>query len=261
MTITNDTINIVQSDLDNLPHFATEQNHTESNLYLNNNLVFKIFKNRNDIALMKNKEKKIDFLKTSNIEELILPKHKIYIDNLFVGYSSNHFTDSKTLNNIYYLPLNKKIQILTTVSQNLESIHENCIILGDLNADNILYNNNIIKFADLDSANIGDLHCDNYSQALNNQNIDPFKINTVESDIYLLNLLILKLVLYYDVENMPAYDKETFINDIKAYRLPIEVRNVFTHLYDMVNGEEYYGYPHEYLDTLGKHLIKRNYRN
>ena len=39
MTITNDTINIVQSDLDNLPHFATEQNHTESNLYLNNNLV------------------------------------------------------------------------------------------------------------------------------------------------------------------------------------------------------------------------------
>lgn len=82
MTITNDTINLVQSDLDNLPHFATEQNHTESNLYLNKNLVLKIFKNRNDIALMKNKEKKIDFLKTSNIEELILPKHKIYIDNL-----------------------------------------------------------------------------------------------------------------------------------------------------------------------------------
>ncbi|MCI6002197.1 MAG: hypothetical protein MRZ37_03525 [Tenericutes bacterium] len=261
MTIKNDNIYLTQSELDSLPYFATEQNHTESNLYLNKNLVFKIFKNKNDIALMKNKEKKIDFLKTSNIEEFILPKHKIYVDNFFAGYSSNHFTDSKTLDNIYYLPLDKKIQILTKVSQSLENIHENCIILGDINAGNILYNNNTIKFADIDSANIEDLPCDNYSQALNNQNIDPFRINTVESDIYLLNLLVLELVLYYDVANMPAYDKETFISDINTYRLPIEINNIFTHLYDMVNGEEYYGYPHEYLDSLGKHLIKRNRKN
>ena len=35
MTIKNDNIYLTQSELDSLPYFATEQNHTESNLYLN----------------------------------------------------------------------------------------------------------------------------------------------------------------------------------------------------------------------------------
>lgn len=258
MNMNNDIIKLSENELNSFEPFAKDCGHTESNLYINNELVFKIFKNQKDVTLMKNKEKKVDFLRFSNIEEFILPKHKVYVNNSFVGYTSDYFAGSNTLQSIYYLPLDKKIRLLNQVSLALESIHEQGIILGDINADNILYKDNIIKFADADSASLEDLPNDNYSLALDNQNIDPFKINSIESDIYLLNLLVLELVLYYDVANMPACDKLVYFSDIADYHLPKNIEQIFVHLYDMVNGLEYPIYPHEYLDSLLKHLKKRN---
>ena len=75
--------------------FMESEMHTESHLYINNDLVFKIFKNANDLSLMKNKERKINFLMNSKINDFILPNNKVFIDDSFAGYTSAYFNGTK----------------------------------------------------------------------------------------------------------------------------------------------------------------------
>lgn len=257
MEIINNSIYLKENELNNMIPFKDNTRHIESKLYINEGLIYKVFNQYNDISLMKNKEKKISFLQNSQIEELIIPKYKLFINNKFRGHVTEEFEDCLSLNEIVGLRIPRKIELLTLASEALEQLHSQNIIIGDLNCENILFSDRDLKFCDADSISINGLPCDTYSQALNNQNINPFNINTIESDIYLINLIVLDLLLYYDVSTLSAMNKQSFYQDIKDYRLPKYIERIYLNLYNMINGDEEPVYPHEYLHDLQLHLTRK----
>ena len=147
----------------------------------NKKIIFK--KPNNPTSIMENK---LNYLCNKNNLPIIYPKHIITQNNQFYGYTINFFEENNftTLENF----TNKeKIEYLLKAKENLEILHENGIIHGNINPSNILATTNPI-FCDLDDCIIKSLNLDMenpnyfYQNYLNrtktiDENLDKYEFN------------------------------------------------------------------------------------
>lgn len=258
MEISKDCIYITSDELYKMKPFRKDGNHIESKLYINEGLVYKVFNDYNkDFKLMKKKEAKIEILKKIKTEDLIIPKYKLYINGYFAGHCTEEFMDCLELDECFCKQIPRKVELLTKTSEILKRLHDRKIIVGDLNYGNVLFSGNEVKYCDVDSFIINNIVSNTHFELLDNIKISPCLINTLESDIFLINFIVLDLLINYDVNEMVVFKKEKYFNDIKDLSLPKRIENVFLNLFNMLDGSEDIVYPHFYLDELGHHLIKR----
>ncbi len=157
----------------------------ESNLYeFEKDYLIKIFKTE-DSEILKQKEDKIEILNSLELNGII-PLEKVYIDNNFRGYLSKTEKDFHPVDSLRQKNKEKQ-RILLLLRKELELLHQNNILFGDIHSENILYDGNTIKLCDLDNAYINNINFD----ALNNyistyiHNIDTIDYRI---DNYALNI-------------------------------------------------------------------------
>lgn len=154
-------INLANIDLTKLPQL-NDSPHLESDLYHNDEIVYKIFKNFDEYKINK-KQRKIELLRDGNsLPNVLMPIDNLYFNDTFFGYTMKYIMDSITLFNFNARSKDIKIflQILTTISKSLKEMHQDPrdIIIGDLNFDNIILDKNYNPyFCDIDSCKINGL--------------------------------------------------------------------------------------------------------
>jgi serine/threonine protein kinase len=137
----------------------------EGYIYEKNNKIWKIFKNTVNLS---EKESKLKLLISKKLpNNIIKPLDLIYKNNKFVGYVMNKIDgdELKRLTNRKFVKLhnitNKDvIYILIKIKEILKLLHSKNIIIGDLNDNNILFDdNNNVFFIDCDSWTIDNYKC------------------------------------------------------------------------------------------------------
>ena len=186
----------------------------ESNVYIYNGLIYKVFKDF-DFETISHKEKKIELLnKTSSIKELVLPEKKILVNNKFIGYSMQYIANTKTLYDSKNIigTYSKFVETFKKISEVLKKCHSNNIILSDLSFNNIIIDNNLnIRFVDLDSAKINDLHSDKVSGLINRfykSHGGSIWDSQVSPEIDKLSLILLFIYMIFDTEIQYVSDLE-----------------------------------------------------
>lgn len=119
--------------------------------------VIKLFKDPKTIQI---KQKKIEYLMSRPLpHSVIAPIDLVYDEkNTFIGYvmerakgeemkrlSNKKFAKQQGYNYLNILPL------LVTISKTLETLHQQNIVIGDMNDGNILFHQNNVYFIDVDS--------------------------------------------------------------------------------------------------------------
>lgn len=126
----------------------------ESNLFLHNNIVYKIFK-RNKVKSLTNKENKIEILHELLKEKnAIYPLKKIYYNNSFVGYTMPYIA-GYTLDTYTFKSPKILLPLLYDFKRELEKMHHLGIYLGDIHPGNIIIDKNGMAHAcDLDNSSV-----------------------------------------------------------------------------------------------------------
>lgn len=112
---------------------------------------------------MEGKKKKIMCLQKKNISEQIMikPQKIVYTDGIFCGYTMKKISDAVEVDSIRDIDL--LLDLYIKLFSNLNALHENEIIVGDLKPSNILVdkNNNNPIFIDVDSMGVDEFKIDN----------------------------------------------------------------------------------------------------
>lgn len=176
----------IKLNWDTLNSFKYYNQGYESIIYENNGYLYKIFKTDNKDVL-KNKLNKLEILSELNTDD-ILPIALISIDNNIKGY----LTKNENYRNLSYFDKKKdKLKNLKIIKEKLDELHKNDIIFGDISIENILTNDNNIKFCDLDNAKV-----DKYSFDVLN-NIEKEYLKHLDLDIYLDNYMYNMFLISY----------------------------------------------------------------
>ena len=157
-----------------------EELNTESNIYIYNKRIIKIFKK---IYMLDIKEKIIDFLDENrivlneNLEEILLPLFKVNIDKKFSGYGMKFLTGESLEKYLAREDIsfeNKKL-VLIKIGEFLEKmklLREKDskfanLFVNDMHPGNIMVENGNIKFLDVDSFSVSsDYSCPSYYLSL-----------------------------------------------------------------------------------------------
>ena len=210
-------------DLENIDlrklHQINSKQHLESNLFHNQEHIYKIFKDLSIYQTMK-KQRKIELLKDGeNLENVIMPKDELFYQNEFIGYTMEYIKNSIPL-----FDFNKRskdislfLKILLIVSKSLEKIHQDPrnILVGDLNFDNIIIDKDFNPyFVDFDSCKIKGLENEAIPAILGsyllNRNI--IKVDTTKNtDKFSLLLCTLYMIFkkHIDVVSIYQYDQKS----------------------------------------------------
>ncbi len=195
-------INITETELQNMK-ILTNLSY-ESVLYIKNNKVFKIFRRKNenkkyaqyDLSVLQNKKNKLECLDTINLSDsFIKAKELIFIDGEFRGYTID-FIPSSTLDEFLFKSRQKKIIILKKIKQLINEAHKNNIIIGDLNASNILINSDKVYICDLDNSTINQYKTDSFPKALTNTYLNILPLDE-RLDLFLYNIIVLYMFYYH----------------------------------------------------------------
>lgn len=159
---------------------------TYSDIYYDKSEVYKIFSNELNEELI-NELKYLNYL---NLKEITNPLDLIIINNQIKGFSMKYFNGFRF--DFYTEKYSKKIELLKKAKEQIQNIHRNNIIIGDLHDGNILYNEKQVIFCDPDGLL--------FNKKVKRQNIwekeyyDYFKEVDKRCDIYLFNILTLALI-------------------------------------------------------------------
>jgi serine/threonine protein kinase/rRNA-processing protein FCF1 len=183
----------------------------EGSVYLTDSrLICKIYKKE---KVTKFREEKIKLLiqHTIKIENVCLPEYIIYNNSKeFVGYLMPQAKGSEIQTSIFIPPLLKQkfphwnrwhlAKIALNILQKIEKLHQHNIILGDINPNNILLNDETdIYFIDTDSFQIENYPCSvgmvAYTKKAHHGKRYEDYLRTKDDDIYAMATLIFQLML------------------------------------------------------------------
>lgn len=263
---------ITTSKLNLLRKVADDVKHIESEIYLNNDKVYKIFHDYEDDlgGYISNKKRKIEMLLEEDPKDngLIYP-NKILLDenNLFMGYSMNLFTPSKNLESLPKEDYLLIIKVIKDICLYLKRLHEENKLIVDFNFNNILYNKEDTRFCDADSMVINNCPAEviplllyrNNSIKIKEAPFEYYKENSIytkESDVFELNYLLLSLFLREDIIDLDLVSYRTYI---KSLNLPLSIQKYLLSIHDMFYKNEELIYPDNQLDELSNYLKRKRH--
>lgn len=216
------TIYISNEKLNSFPAYITNDVHSESKIYLYNNLLFKIY----NFFSIYNKEENVEANDTVNfIDGCIFPKSKIYINGIFKGITYEYYEEYKSLNrNLNNIDLNSKINTLKKCSNNLKKMHLNNLVHTDINLYNIITNGEDILFIDMDSAI---LNIDDFDKAKSHDIVSY--INTSLSYIYEIRF----------GEIIFKYGFDEFLKAIKNSSMSSKLKEYIINSFIFMDADEY----------------------
>lgn len=213
--------------------------NSESNLYTDGAILYKIFKELTPRKL-KRKERKIELLNGGEkIDNIILPESKIINGNLISGYSMDYIKDSLILYEFTKKSknINDFLKIIYEVSLTLRKIHNDPrdIAVGDLSFSNIIFDKNLKHyFVDMDGAMIDNIPSERISFLLNDYTIlrgmYRFSIDK-NSDIFSLMLCTLHTIFSIEIDKISMYDydfvaeKNETLRNMREYVIEMKKKN------------------------------------
>lgn len=198
-----------------------------ANIYLTSDgKILKMFKSTS-FTFIKDREETLKALIDLDIEEVMKPKALVYYNGVFVGYIMDYLPNGKSLGDIKdsKCSFEEKIKIIKKIEEVMKKLHNKNIYICDLNADNILFDEN---------ENVKIIDCDSFvikKNVINTQVdkkfIDPFnKIVNEKTDLYAFAVTSLELLLdtkidkdseYGDIEKLYSKNKNKFPVSFKTY--------------------------------------------
>lgn len=231
-------INLANIDLSKLPQINSSP-HLESDLYHDEEIVYKIFKNFDEYIITK-KQRKIELLRDGNeLPNVIMPIDDLYFDETFFGYTMKYIINSISLYDFNKVSKDIKLflQILLKISKSIEEIHHDPrdIAIGDLNFDNIILDNSFNPYiTDSDSFKIAGLLnetnpaiIDSYIKNRGISNIDinqnTDKLSLILWTIYMIFKKHIDEISMYEFDKKAEYletlrNMRTLILEMKKYR-------------------------------------------
>lgn len=213
--------------------------NSESDLYLDGELLYKIFKKMTPRELRR-KERKIELLSDGEkIENIILPESKIVNGNLINGYSMDYVKDSLILFEFAKKSknINDFLRIVYDVSLTLRKIHNDPrnIIVGDLSFSNIIFDKNLNHYyVDFDGTMIGNIPSERISFLLNDytvlRGIYRFDVDK-NSDMFSLMLCTLHTIFGIEIDKVSMYDydlvaeKNETLKSIREFVIEMKKKN------------------------------------
>ena len=241
-------LNISKNDLENIDSI----NSSEAKLYyISNDKLLKIY-NSNDEKYLNNKENNIynliEFNKKEKIEELVIPKGIVNIDNKFSGEILDRIYGK---NISYYLnsdkiDINIKLKILKQVGIILEKIKNSNPkfnnAYSDVHSDNFMLSNDKVYGIDTTSMKIYDIegNINHYLYELNNKNIEKYDTNiygiiksNYNTDIYCYIMMILEVIFkYHKIYTYDIYEYYEIIDLLDKIGINSDLLNCFIKIYD-----------------------------
>lgn len=188
--------------------------NSESNLYSDEEILYKMFKGLTPIGLRR-KERKIELLgEGQQIDNVIMPNSKVIDGNLMFGYGMDYIKDSLIL--FEFAKRNKNIndflRLIYDVSLTLRKIHEDPrnIAVGDLSFSNIIFDKNYRHyFVDFDGCMIDDFPSEKISFLLADytkvRGMYRFSVDK-NTDIFSLMLCTLHTIFGEEIDKVSMYD-------------------------------------------------------
>lgn len=182
-----DKIKITSSLLEEKAYFKG----IESNIYVVDGLLYKVFKGLDD-NVIKNKIEKVEILNDLNVEDFD-PKGIIYLNNTILGYAMSYDKDLTEIDS-FKTPNKLKIDMLKQIKIKLDNLHNKGIVYGDLNPTNILQKNYIASLCDFDNVCVSNHPFDTIS-IVEKSYLNKFGKEDLERlDTYMLNAVTISLL-------------------------------------------------------------------
>ncbi len=218
-----------------LPKLKVKSINIESDLYiLKDKYLLKKFIN-DDQKLLKEKERKINYLIKNQIEGTIPILKKVTIDNKFRGFFMPYIKNGIELKEINKLKLNKEeiFKIFIKISKTLELLHQNNIIYGDISESNILIDSKLNPyFIDMDGALVNGIGQCNIPKILFNNNfIEKFNPSK-NQDITILNMLFINIL---SNKKASQLTKKEYLKLIDQMDFNFQTKNYFKQI---IKGEQ-----------------------
>lgn len=221
--------------LKTLPKLKVKSINIESDLYiLKDKYLLKKFID-DDQELLKEKEKKINYLIKNQIEGTVPILKKVAINNKFIGFFMPYIKNGIELKEINKLNLNKEeiFKIFLKISKTLELLHQNNIIYGDISESNILIDSNLNPyFIDMDGALVNGIGQCNIPKILFNNNFIEKFIPSKSQDITILNMLFINIL---SNKKASQLTKKEYLKLIDQMNLNLKIKNYFKQI---VKGEQ-----------------------
>ena len=183
----------------------------EGSVYLtDSDLICKIYK-KEKVTRFREEKIKLLIQHTIKVKNVCLPEYIAYNNsNEFIGYLMPQATGSEIKTSIFIPPLLKQkfphwnrwhlAKIALNILHKIEKLHQHNIILGDINPNNILLNNeNDIYFIDTDSFQIENYPCSvgmvPYTRKIHHGKRYEDYLRTKDDDIYAIATLVFQLML------------------------------------------------------------------
>ena len=213
-------MNIIEKkdiDFDSLSKYECTV-HTESNLFYDDNYMYKMFNEDASKSYLLRKKVKLEALSDGTpLDSAILPIDIIMDNKVLSGYTMNYIKNATPIFkfNSKNNSINDFFRLMYGVSLSLRNIHNDPrnIVVGDLSISNIIFDENMKHyFSDFDSVMIGKLHEDRVPLALDRYarrcGLNRYDINK-STDRLCLILATLFVVFNKSIEevSMREYDK------------------------------------------------------
>lgn len=201
-----DTIKVSDKILKEKPKYTGYESH----IYELDGFLLKVF-HTDEIAVLNNKQAKLEILHSLDIED-VKPIYLAEINGKIKGYFMEELSDYQVLD-LFQEKDSNKLETLKIILEKLKVLHQNNIVFGDMNLNNILVKGDSICFCDLDNAKIDSFDFDvlNYCQQLYLKVFDSDKY----LDNYLFNLLTISYLKKFILSSTPDY--------IRFYPLPFSI--------------------------------------
>ena len=180
---------------------------SESKIYQQDEILYKIFKTNNN-TILKNKIRKLDILYSLAIED-ITPLFLIEINNQIKGYATKNIIGATPLD-VFQGNAKEKLQILKQILLKLNILHQHNIVFGDISTNNILIKNGAVYFCDYDNYKVENYYFDQTNY------LEKIYLQELEGDSYLDNYMFNLLTIAYLEKIFEPYT----LNYLRNYTLP-----------------------------------------
>lgn len=211
----------------------------ESDIYIGNNKLYKLFKSF-DYEELENKEKKIEILNNKNLDKsIIIPDIIITQNDCFRGCGMDYIDNTRQLFSYkkHYNDLNNFMKIVNFVSNVLEnSIHKNNIVVCDLSFSNIIIDEELNPyFIDFDSCSVDNIKTQVIASLLSyyykyrkvtidiNQNMD--RLSLILNTLYIIFRKKIENISLYEYDELK--EQIYFLEELKELFLELKKQERF----------------------------------
>lgn len=218
----------------------------ESNLYINQNLLYKIYKPGIDLRA---KEKIVNKLMSLyHIDNCILPKEKIYIEDNFSGIVLDYKKGYNNLADVYKkFGFEQALNMGKQLSMTLKQIHQVGLVIGDIHGDNIITNYTQSYFCDLDGIKICETNDEIKSlYTIMYNDCSPEILDNKSTDNIKLLIYILSAIYKYDFEYLLKNKGTEYMQKlVQNLELDNSIKYIMMEIFNIGSEQIYF---HEYYD-------------